>query len=362
MKKSKIATLFSVSLIAALIVFSFNPGTAHCSDKKIKLVSSTWLVSPPGFSSLDQKWFIDEVTKRTNGQISFKEYWAASLVPAKEHLDAAKTGTIDLTRICFLYWPSNFPLNALPYMFPFASREPDVGQRVMRRMYKEFPQFEQEITANNLKFISFQVWDDYALLTRKPIRTMKDLKGLKIALLGGMLTAVAKSNGASPIVISLDERYLQLKTGVIDGSLIAVDSMVSTNCHEVAKYLTILELGAYVPNALAMNLDTWKRMSPEDQKMMLDLGLEIEKKYTKQMLENRNRYIQIMRDAGVEVFELPREEKIKIAEQLPDLAAKWAEKMEKKGYPGWKMAQRYKEIYAEEGHEWLPGQKIGVKP
>jgi len=250
MKRSKIVTVCSITLVAALIMFSYAPDTAQCAEKKMKLVSSTWLVSPPGFSAMDQKWFIDEVTKRTNGRISFKEYWAAALVPAKEHLDATKTGTIDLTRICFLYWPSNFPLNALPYMFPFANREPVMGQRVMRKMYKEFPQFEQEIESNNLKFISFQVWDDYALLTRQPIRKMEDLKGLKIALLGGMLTAVAKSNGAAPIVISLDERYLQLKTGVIDGSLIGVDSMVSTNCHEVAKHLTILGLGSYVRTVL----------------------------------------------------------------------------------------------------------------
>jgi len=362
MKRVRIATLGSMLLIATLVMFSFAPGTAQCAEKKMKLASSSWLVSPPGFSSMDQKWFIDEVTKRTNGRISFKEYWAAALVPAKEHLDATKTGTIDLARICFLYWPSNFPLNALPYMFPFANRDPDMGQRVMRKMYEEFPQFEQEIESNNLKLISFQVWDDYALLTRQPIRKMEDLKGLKIALLGGMLTEVAKSNGAAAIIISLDERYLQLKTGVIDGSLIGVDSMVSTNCHEVAKHLTILGLGAYVPNCVAMNLDTWKKFSPEDQKMMLDIGNEIEKKYTVEMLKNRERYIQIMKDAGVEVYTLPQEERIKMGKQLPDMAAKWAEAMEKKGCPGWEMVKRYKEIYAAEGHEWLPGQKMGERP
>jgi TRAP-type C4-dicarboxylate transport system substrate-binding protein len=362
MKKFSTTTLGSIFLIALIALFFLAPGIAKGAEKKIKLVSSTWLVSPPGFSSLDQKWFIDEVTKRSKGRISFKEYWAAALVPAKEHLDATKTGTIDLTRICFLYWPSNFPLNALPYMFPFANREPDMGQRVMRKMYREFPQFEQEIAANNLKFLSFQVWDDYALITKTAIRKMEDLKGLKIALLGGMLTAVAKSNGASPIVISLDERYLQLKTGVIDGSLIAVDSMVSTNCHEVAKHLTILGLGAYVPNCLAMNLDAWNKLSTKDQQMMLDIGREIEKRYTKEMLKNRQRYIKIMKDAGVEVYTLPQEERIKMGKQLPDLAAKWAHRMEKKGYSGWEMVKRYKEIYAAEGHRWLSGQKIGERP
>ena len=360
MKSSRILLLCSIFCVATLATFLLTPGMVHCAEK-VKLVSSTWLVSPPGFSSLDQKWFIDEVTKRTNGRISFKEYWAAALVPAKEHLDATKTGTIDLTRICYLYWPSSFPLNALPYMFPFANREPDMGQRVMRKMYEEFPQFEKEMIANNLKLISFQVWDDYALLTRKPVRKMEDLKGLKIALLGGMLTEVVKANGGVPVIISLDERYLQLKTGVIDGSLIAVDSMVSTNCHEVSKYLTILGLGAYVPNCIAMNLDTWKKFSPEDQKMMLEIGHGIEKNYTREMLKNREMYIQTMKKAGVEVYTLPQEERIKMGKQLPDLAARWAQDMEKKGYPGWKMVERYKEIYAKEGHEWLPGQKIGVK-
>ena len=122
MKKFNTITLSSIFLIAIIALLFLAAGITQGAEKKIKLVSSTWLVSPPGFSSLDQKWFIDEVTNRTNGRISFKQYWAAALVPAKEHLDAAKTGTIDLTRICFLYWPSHFPLNALPYMFPFANR------------------------------------------------------------------------------------------------------------------------------------------------------------------------------------------------------------------------------------------------
>ena len=95
--------------------------------------------------------------------------------------------------------------------------------------------------------------------------------------------------------------------------------------------------------------------------MMLEIGKKNKKKYTKQMLENRQKYIDTMKEAGVEVYELPREERKKMAQQLPDLAAAWAKKVEKMGYPGWEMVKRYKEIYAEEGHDWLPGQKIGEK-
>ena len=70
MKRSKIVTVCSITLVAALIMFSYAPDTAQCAEKKMKLVSSTWLVSPPGFSAMDQKWFIDEVIKKRTGNIS----------------------------------------------------------------------------------------------------------------------------------------------------------------------------------------------------------------------------------------------------------------------------------------------------
>ena len=371
MKRSK---LFSVILIAIMCVFlltSCTPseppqgdnadpsGTGGNGGKETKIISSSWLVPPPALSSLDQRWLIDEIKECTNGRVTVEEFWSGALVPAMEHLDAVSSGMADLARLTFLYWPTDFPLNTMAYMFPFANTDPAMAVRVMREMYKEFPQFEEEMTKNNIKLIVLQVWDDYALLTRDKITGIKDLKGKKVALLGGMLTEWAKTADIVPTSIPMDERYIQLKNGVIDGSLISVDSMVSFNQHEVAKYLTFFDLGAYVPNCLAMNLDTWNALSAEDQENILKAGEEIEIRYAEKMLEDRAGYIETMKEAGVEICDFPDADRVKMAEKLPDLAAQWAKDVEKLGYPGWEMVKRYKELYEEQGHEWISTLKIG---
>jgi TRAP-type mannitol/chloroaromatic compound transport system substrate-binding protein len=107
------------------------------------------------------------------------------------------------------------------------------------------------------------------LHSRKPVRTLADLKGLKLRTAGAWL-AIAKSLGAAPVTMAGGDVYASLERGTIDatewGTLYENQS---AGFHKIAKYVIIP--GVHQPTApfeLVINPDAWAALSARDQQMV----------------------------------------------------------------------------------------------
>ena len=89
--------------------------------------------------------------------------------------------------------------------------------------------------------------------TKKPIKTMADLKGMKIRVMGNpMFVDMANSMGANGVPMGYDQVFTSLQTGVIDGAENNPPSFVFDNHYQVAKFYTIDE-HLIVPEMLVMS-------------------------------------------------------------------------------------------------------------
>jgi tripartite ATP-independent transporter DctP family solute receptor len=101
--------------------------------------------------------------------------------------------------------------------------------------------------------------------TKKAIKTMADLKGQKIRVMGNpMFVDMANSMGANGVALGYDQVFTSLQTGVIDGAENNPPSFVFDNHYQVAKFYTIDE-HLIVPEMLVMSKKIFDSLSKDEQ-------------------------------------------------------------------------------------------------
>ena len=71
------------------------------------------------------------------------------------------------------------------------------------------------------------------LHTKRPVRSLEDLRGLKVRCLGGTAARVLKALGTVPIIIPTGDTYDALRKGIVDGVVAAWDSLETMKWGEI---------------------------------------------------------------------------------------------------------------------------------
>jgi len=113
---------------------------------------------------------------------------------------------------------------------------------------------------------------------RKPINMPADLKGLKMRVQQGRVFAdTVNGLGASAVPMPWGEVVPAAQQGVIDGADLPIYNINALKVYEVSKFVS-MTFHNYGPTLLVMNLDVWKSLTPEQQKLFLEVGREAQKK------------------------------------------------------------------------------------
>jgi hypothetical protein len=101
--------------------------------------------------------------------------------------------------------------------------------------------------------------------TKKPIKTMADLKGMKVRVMGNpMFVEMANSMGGNGVAMGYDQVFNALQTGVVDGAENNPPSFVFDNHYQVAKFYTVDE-HLIVPEMVVFSKKIWDTLSKEEQ-------------------------------------------------------------------------------------------------
>jgi len=106
------------------------------------------------------------------------------------------------------------------------------------------------------------------LYSKKPVRKIEDLKGMKIRVQGNPLFIDAfNAMGANGIAMDTGEIFSALQTGVIDGAENNPPTMLEHNHFQNAKYYTLTE-HLILPEPIVMSKITWNKLTPAQQLMV----------------------------------------------------------------------------------------------
>src|SRR3979411_862310 len=110
--------------------------------------------------------------------------------------------------------------------------------------------------------------------TKGPIKSIADLKGLKVRVIGNpMFVDMANALGANGVAMGYDQVFNALQTGVIDGAEKHTRSFVFDNHYTVAKFYTLTE-HLIVPEMLVFSKKIWNTLFKDDQALLMKLGRE----------------------------------------------------------------------------------------
>jgi TRAP-type C4-dicarboxylate transport system substrate-binding protein len=195
------------------------------------------------------------------------------------------------------------------------------------------PEFE------GVKVIALWAAEDAGLMTRgKPIKTLEDLKGLRMRSPSAAQARQLAVMGASPVAMPITELYPGLERGVIDGAMVPFSVIIDFRIGEVAKTYTIPgPLFGRSSFLIALNQKKFDALSPK-AKAAIDKhsGLALSLKATDVYIKRAEQGVASVRGKA-EVVSFSKEEQQKIATLLRPIVDDWVKDAEGKGIPAKKM-------------------------
>ena len=241
------------------------------SAKTVKLDCNA-IYGPTSFHTQGAMKFAELVKKYSNGSVVITVHPGGSLgFKGQELLKAVKDGSVPLSDILMGVVSGSehiFGVSSLPKL---VSSYEDA-----KKLYEELkPLYKKAAMKWNQKFLYAAPWPPSGLVTKKPVKTIADLKGLKTRTYDKNGAEFLRALGASPVALPWGEVYSSLRTGMIDSVLTSTESTKNGKFWEVLKYFTNIYY-AFPLNMVTINLDYWKSLSKEQQKAILKAAKEVE--------------------------------------------------------------------------------------
>lgn len=176
--------------------------------------------------------------------------------------------------------------------------------------------------------------------SRKPVKTLADLKGLKLRTAGSWLE-MARDLGAAPVTTAGGDVYPMLERGAIDATEWGtLWENISPGFYKVAKYL--IYPGVHQPTApfeLVINKEAWAKVTPTDKKLVeLAAKLVTFESWLRIGAEDA-KAMDFYKKQGVTVIELDAE----VQYAARKIGVEWANKTAKEGKHKW-FAQVHKSL------------------
>jgi TRAP-type C4-dicarboxylate transport system substrate-binding protein len=314
-------TAIAFALLAATAI------GAQARDYKMTIGSSHPPVLP--WTIPLQKLVVPESNKRLKARghadtIQWTEAYGGSLYDFNNTLEGVGDGLADIGWVGSLWEPAKQPLQNAAYYSPFVTGDFRALVEVQNRLMEKVPAFAAEWTKHNTVYLGAQVADTYHLVTKFPVKTLADIKGKKL-LAPGAIASRVHGTGAIAVDAGLPVFYNMLQTGVADGAVILITGVLPFKLHEVAPYITKVDLGAVFSGALAMNKDTFDKLPPHMKDLFRELGRDYAKMCADLVAEREaGAWAALAKMPNVRISEMAQAERVKWAKALPDVSGDWA--------------------------------------
>jgi TRAP-type C4-dicarboxylate transport system substrate-binding protein len=322
---------FVIFSAIAFLMAIFIPGTIKAQT--IELSYGTPYPPNHTFSKTDTKW-MDKIEKETKGKVKFKAFWGGQVIGGRaEAIDEVAKGVADVGFISPAQAKTGYDLAKASLVF-FAVAPLKDSARIFKAVLKKFPEIEKEY--KDLKVMCWSAGLEYQLLTRKPVRTLADMKGMRLKTLGEIVN-VLKDLGVEGIASPMPEVYMNIQKGILDGGFVPYSTLKVMKFAEVAKFMTNINYNRAALGGRVMSLTTYNKL-PADVKKVIDSNVEwYSNEADKDVMIDEQIGVEFGKQNGVEYINLSKADKTKFDEMVYNEGLKVAKKLDEKGLPATKI-------------------------
>lgn len=252
-------------ITVAVIMAACAVSTSALSAKTIELKLSTFLPA----SHATQRDFLEpwakELESRTNGKVKVTIYPAgSSFGHVAKQMDQVRAGVVDIA-----HGLTGIPRGRLPRTsiidMPFLVSTSGAASKALWKLYPDYLKDEYK----GVKVLALHAHNAGQIHTRtKQVKTMADLKGLRLRAPSVAVAMMLEHVGASPVGMPPTQVYENLEKGVIDGTVFPWEAVSGFKLYEPLGYH--LDADAYTTSFFfVMNERKYKKL-PEDVRKVID--------------------------------------------------------------------------------------------
>ncbi len=285
---------------AAALTGALGAGGAHAQAKQVLKAAD---VHPLGYPTVEA---VAQMGKKleaaTNGRLSITMFPSMQLGGEKEMIEQAQVGALQIARISVgAIGPVVDEVNV--FNMPFVFRDGGHMERVIDGDIGK--ELLAKITGNAKTNLVGLCWMNAGTRnvynTKKPIRSLADLKGMKIRMIGNPLFVdTMNALGGNGIAMGFDQLYNAMQTGVVDGAENNFPTYIAQNHYTVAKFLSKTE-HLIIPEILVYSKKSWDALSAEDQALVGRVGKEAQLEQRALWYKAEADAVEKIKAAGIEI-------------------------------------------------------------
>jgi TRAP-type transport system periplasmic protein len=257
------------ALLVTLAVAAAFIGCKPQQDTQTYEFSYSVFFPPTHIQCITATNWAQEIEKRTGGRVKIKVYPAGSLTKADQCFEGVVNGISDIGMSCFAYTPGRFPLLEgldLPVGYPNGMVATRIADDLVRK-YKP-----KELSGVEVLYV--HAHGPGILASKKPVRSLEDLKGLKVRATG-LSKLIADKLGATPVAMPQPETYEALQKGVVEATFCPIETLKGWKQGEAIQYVVDSSaIGYTTAMFVVMNKDKWAKLPPDLQKIITDVSRE----------------------------------------------------------------------------------------
>jgi tripartite ATP-independent transporter DctP family solute receptor len=289
--------------LAALAVGATGLGRFTPARAQTKMVLKASDVHPLGYPTVESVVRMGKkLDAATSGRLTIQMFPSMQLGGEKEAIEQAQVGALQIARISVgAVGPVVDDVNV--FNMPFVFRDSKHMEAVLDGEIGT--ELLNKITANEKTGLVALGWMNAGSRniynSKRPIKTLADLKGLKIRMIGNPLFIdTMNALGGNGVAMGFDQVFSAMQTGVVDGAENNLPSFVAQNHFQVAKYFSMTE-HLIIPELLVFSKASWAKLTPDDQALLKKFGREAQLEQRTLWYEAEKTALDKMKEVGTDI-------------------------------------------------------------
>ena len=324
-------------LAALAVVLATTPAPAQTTT----LTMSSWVSPQHHITAVVLQGWANEAEKATNGRVKFSMLPKHPSAPPGT-FDAVRDGLVDLSFVTASYTPARHILPLMPEL-PGSGDTALANSIAYSRIHWKY--FHKLGEYKGVKLLGVFTHGPGQMFTKKPVRSIADVQGLKIRTGGGVAEQVAKALGASAFVKPAPESYELLSSGVADGVFFPLESIISFKLETVLEQATLFPGGMYSSAfGFFMNEDKWNKLPRQDQEALEKIsGEHIARLAGNSWDEADRKGMEALKKSGVKIVNANSEFVAEVKKRSTPIVEDWIQKANAKGLDGAKILAEFRD-------------------
>jgi TRAP-type C4-dicarboxylate transport system substrate-binding protein len=328
-------TMKIVSLAAIAVAVSAVLLATGCKDQgtgsKAKPIELNYSIFFPDVHIVCQtaKAWAEEIEKRTDGRVKIKLHPGGTLTAADKCYDGVVNGISDIGMSCFAYTRGRFPLLEgldLPVGYPNGT----TATRIATELAMKYEPAE----IGDVHVLYIHAHGPGILASKKPVRTLDDMKGLKVRATG-LSTKIVAALGGNPQAMPQGDTYEALQKGVVEATFCPIETLKGWKQGEAINFVTDSSaIGYTTAMFVVMNQKAWDKLPADIQKVFTETSQEWVAKQGAAWDQADNEGRAFVEELKREIIPLSPEEQAKWKERVQPILDEYVAAAEAKKLPG----------------------------